>query len=989
MASFSETTLNVLLAERLTNKGLLGSAELVERVKKETKKPDILMIVNGIKVILEGKMNKSTAKKQLTKQCNDRLENSLCDVSIGIIYNISTAGKLFLSISDLKKLLDNSKFKIAIWIPGKDTAKKIIDWNDVDMKGLAKLIRASINEVTSSDLLTEAVDDLKATIEESVKLLVKSNPKRLEVLSTKLSKIIEVRIPTNDSERISTIKMTLLIISDAIIFYNVSTPINPISTLNQLHTKYKTWLESLVKGFDEILGINFDPVFLVARKILDILPDDSEDALKKLVNECKVISSSKALLKHDLMGRIYHMLLFEDIAKHLSTYYTSVPSAWLLARLSLDTHNENWKDLCWKSTEDINKLRIGDLACGSGTLLSAVYRTIEDKHIMDCAANEQDPDIKNLHKNLMENVLTGCDVMTFAAHIATLTLALHNPDYTFSKTNILTLPLGGIHMDLGSVNLLKTSTPVAKFSTLTGEEMGSVRHGIEKKSIEEFQPEKQSFDLLILNPPFARSCGDNLMFGTITNPIIRKGMKKNLVKILDREKMTGIGHAGLGAVFMVIADRYIKSGGRIAFVLPRNILSGISWQKIRDMLISDESGYDIEYILLSSQPGSYNFSENTALSECMIICRKLAKDESRGRTIVANFHRKADTVFESLILAKQLEQLHNDAQQSSNDGIFTNIHAGYRQLMIGTKLVGKAYTINSEVMEENKDNWGRLVAFANPEITKISYNLFSSNNLALIEKTLVTIPLKKADDIGTIGPDRKQIHSSFEAVDSGGIFDAFWGKKMEMNTISVSPNKRLKNRPKSKIQKLIDKSSKLLIAERLWLDTTSLVSLFCKKKVLSNVWWSFNPDKLKKVSIDKACKILCLWLNSTPGLLLYLAELEVTRGGWVSIKKQKLGNLLLLDIDSLTPTKIEKLVKLFDDLQDAKFKMLKDQFYDASNNLGLRSEIDKKLFDILHRGAVKKDDLIPLYEILKEESDHWYFEMKDELTEDITTDDEI
>jgi len=38
MASFSETTLNVLLAERLTNKGLLGSAELVERVKKETKK---------------------------------------------------------------------------------------------------------------------------------------------------------------------------------------------------------------------------------------------------------------------------------------------------------------------------------------------------------------------------------------------------------------------------------------------------------------------------------------------------------------------------------------------------------------------------------------------------------------------------------------------------------------------------------------------------------------------------------------------------------------------------------------------------------------------------------------------------------------------------------------------------------------------------------------------------------------------------------------
>jgi len=106
MSLYSEPALNVLLAQLLTKRGLLGAAELVVRQRKEIRKPDVPILISGIWVILEGKLEKPSAKEELERQCKERIEEGLCDISVGVIYKLQKQGsKLFVSIDDMKSIL--------------------------------------------------------------------------------------------------------------------------------------------------------------------------------------------------------------------------------------------------------------------------------------------------------------------------------------------------------------------------------------------------------------------------------------------------------------------------------------------------------------------------------------------------------------------------------------------------------------------------------------------------------------------------------------------------------------------------------------------------------------------------------------------------------------------------------------------------------------------------------------------------------------------
>ncbi len=60
--------------------------------------------------------------------------------------------------------------------------------------------------------------------------------------------------------------------------------------------------------------------------------------------------------------------------------------------------------------------------------------------------------------------------------------------------------------------------------------------------------------------------------------------------------------------FMILADKLVKVGGRVAAVLPTSVLSRPAWSDIREGLVN---GYDIEYIVISWAPGTPSFSSDT------------------------------------------------------------------------------------------------------------------------------------------------------------------------------------------------------------------------------------------------------------------------------------------------------------------------------------------------------------------------------------------
>src|SRR5208283_443070 len=68
--------------------------------------------------------------------------------------------------------------------------------------------------------------------------------------------------------------------------------------------------------------------------------------------------------------------------------------------------------------EDAN-VTVLDPACGSGTLLISAYRRIRQL--------TKGRDLADLHRNLVEERITGIDAMAFSSHLAAVGLALQEP----------------------------------------------------------------------------------------------------------------------------------------------------------------------------------------------------------------------------------------------------------------------------------------------------------------------------------------------------------------------------------------------------------------------------------------------------------------------------------------------------------------------------------------------------------------------------------
>lgn len=86
------------------------------------------------------------------------------------------------------------------------------------------------------------------------------------------------------------------------------------------------------------------------------------------------------------------------------------------------------------------------------------------------------------------------------------------------------------------------------------------------------------------------------------------------------------------------------------------------------------------------------------------------------------------------------------------------------------------------------------------------------------------------------------------------------------SAMSATPNRYLSALPRARPNRrlkpaasLWPKSPRLLVAERIRLDTIRLVAMFANKPVLSNVFWEV------KTATDEQDKAIAVWLNSSLG----------------------------------------------------------------------------------------------------------------------------
>jgi hypothetical protein len=164
-----------------------------------------------------------------------------------------------------------------------------------------------------------------------------------------------------------------------------------------------------------------------------------------------------------------------------------------------------------------------------------------------------------------------------------------------------------------------------------------------------------------------------------------------------------------------------------------------------------------------------------------------------------------------------------------------------------------------------------------------------------------------------------------------------------------------------------EKSSYLLVPDRTRLNTTHIISMCLPSKTLSNIFYAV---KLKKRESIGKYKALCVWLNSTFGLLLVIANREETEGAFVSLKMSHWRLQNILNIDKLKKAQVKRLAEIFDNFHSKKMQRLPQQ-YNLQAIDPVRLAFDK---DILNALGIKigEERLIELYKIVYEGFNEWF-----------------
>ena len=191
-------------------------------------------------------------------------------------------------------------------------------------------------------------------------------------------------------------------------------------------------------------------------------------------------------------------------------------------------------------------------------------------------------------------------------------------------------------------------------------------------------------------------------------------------------------------------DRALKENGRIALVLPKALLSGIAWKPTRELI---NRHYLIEYLVVSQDPERWNFSENTSLSEVLVVAKKVGESsgESQGKVTCVGLWKNPATSFESLSIAQTLTE---KEVPDIKDG------QGALEIKIGELKVGEAVSIPWKELRDG--SWILPCAFAQSDLTRVAYHLLKGTVWLPGTGATGNLPLCRLGELGELGPDRQR-----------------------------------------------------------------------------------------------------------------------------------------------------------------------------------------------------------------------------------------
>ena len=701
------------------------------------------------------------------------------------------------------------------------------------------------------------------------------------------------------------------------------------------------------KFFKRVLEDDYAAIF--ASEVAGLFPERSLPFIKDMITTVNAVQPES--FTRDLLGSVFHELIPSAVRKSVAAFYTNPEAARLLAKLTINEPDA----------------AVADFSCGSGTLLMAAYD--RKAELKEGGLTEQD------HRSFLENDITGCDIMPFAAHLAVVQLALRQPSFLTDKVRIAvqdstTLKPGAVISPLQS-SMPQGQTKLHMFAAENLERL-KVKRGAISGQGKGHSFELEKLDATLMNPPFTRK------------QLIGKDYRVLLTERFRDYSEYESREQSLFGYFVFLADRFLKPGGRMGFVLPTTAIRQASSEGMR-RLIRDR--YDLEYLISSVQ--RLAFSEDAAFSEVLLVARKRKPGtKPKDQFVVATVRSKPTLDNVGVLVSELKDALGSPSLSSSPKGTnhrkdidirlasrdelnardWVSLIPGEEPIAVPlpevptfvplASLLGEGGIIQGIRFEGSSDtaNVKNTIISRERDVgSRLNWVVTADEQDALVVKSQTTgaevrVPRSALEPaMRTPAGQRTMLISpppDYAVKDRFPEDDAFWDDPAPDEIVS-------RRRPHLK-----SREGRVLLAGRNHINLLSESThhlAFTAGGPIVPTWsfWSIRvPDQ------DEA-NALCLWLNSSFAFTHLFDRRIIGTGVYIGWLKSDLLTVPVPDFRAMSSSQRDALRILFEEMGTADWAPLVSQYHEPS---GLRTELDLGLARILGLPGMKSSaDLAPIY----------------------------
>jgi len=932
----TEDTITNLLAKELEKHGVKTQTFPSIQTPNGVRKPDIWCSNGGVYPI-ESKFTERDLFNAVSKIQNDYLR--WCDVlevkgGFALLYPEELSQKLPLEV--ILELTRKLKFKAVAMFPPKDIRKSFTVYEGA-LPEIAKILAEHILSPPeyvepSTEYIIRTLQDAATYITGTLRYITGKELEDLFGGKEVFGNILQYQAEKYPVEALRLASAYLLI--NQILFYHVLSARVPEKFPELDPDKVKRPAD-LNEYFAKVLDVNYRTVF--SYDVASRIPSGFVDQTRAVIAVVKGLAPEK--VGGDLLGTIFHDLVPFQVRKTVAAFYTNVLAAETLAWLAIDEPNA----------------KVADFAVGSGGLLVAAYR--RKRFLLEKKKGGFSPED---HRKFLEKELLGIDVMPFAASVAACHLALQTPEYFTDKVSVAiwdstelspgrTIPsIAGLEFVMkGQTNLESFVRPPKKKKgvvSLTGEVPKEIT--------------LDKYDVVIMNPPFTRQ---ERMPEEYKNAL--------LDRFKDYREYIG-GQMGYFGYFALLSDRFLKEGGRIAFVLPATALHVRSSEGIRKLWAEK---YHVEYILTTWH--RLAFSESVIFREILIVARKTAPRPD-AITKVCVLKKLPDKISKAREVAERIKSLNEDYEDSE---LIVKIHP-YSKLTSDTTdwhtIISlsdlKLIDLSEELLSSKK--FVALSSLAESQENDLRHYKFNDfhgfilSNVERAERQKDIWIAEKTRGKVLIASHKKRLHSveiplaSLEralrrfsyvnTIDVEEILDYLildWFNEINEMASLIVPASIRKSLDRKVInswaEKFERKKAHLLLGRRLYLSApgTCLISFYSERPTIGIDLWSLR--NLNKTD----AQVLALWLNSSFNILQLLYRGVACEGPWMKLHGYMMDHLLVPNPKALTENEKKQILEVFEKIKETPFPSISQQL---KGGFKARKIIDEMWLKILgYKGA--------------------------------------